>query len=73
MRRLAPSLPNVDAQIRLDLPTVGPISSVKPSNKSRPHVIMAMDIDYPPYAYIRKPPYENSHALDEVVGVWVPT
>ena len=52
---------------------VGPISSVKPSNKSRPHVIMAMDIDYPPYAYIRKPPYENSHALDEVVGVWVPT
>ena len=60
---------DVDAQIRLDLPTVGPISSVKPSNKSRPHVIMAMDIDYPPYAYTRKPPYENRQALDEVVGV----
>ena len=60
---------DVEAQIRLDLPAVGPISSVKPSNKSRPHLIMAMDIDYPPYAYTRQPPYKNKHALDEVVGV----
>ena len=60
---------SVEAQIRLDLPAVGPISSVRPSNKSRPHVIMAMDIDYPPYAYTREPPFNDTHALDEVVGV----
>ena len=64
---------DVEAQIRLDLPAVGPISSVRPSNKSRPHVIMAMDIDYPPYAYTREthpgPPFNDTHALDEVVGV----
>jgi len=64
---------DVEAQIRLDLPVVGPISSVRPSNKSRPHVIMAMDIDYPPYAYTRDthpgPPFNDTHALDEVVGV----
>ena len=64
---------DVEAQIRLDRPTVGPISSVRPSNKSRPHVIMAMDIDYPPYAYTREthpgPPFSDTHALDEVVGV----
>ena len=48
---------------------VGPISSVKPNTDGRPRIIMAMDIDYPPYAYIRKPPFNGTYELDEVVGV----
>lgn len=48
---------------------VGPISSVKPNTDGRPRIIMAMDIDYPPYAYIRKPPFNSTYELDEVVGV----
>merc|ERR1719161_2573539 len=32
-------------------------------------LIMGMDIDYPPYAYLRKEPYLSSNDLDEIVGV----
>ena len=57
---------------------VGPISSVKPNTDGRPRLIMAMDIDYPPYAYTLKQPYpaefngtRANYPLDEVVGVGV--
>lgn len=32
-------------------------------------LIMGMDIDYPPYAYLKKEPYLSSNDLDEIVGV----
>ena len=57
---------------------VGPISSVKPNTDGRPRLIMAVDINYPPYAYTRTPPYPDefngtraNYPLDEVVGVGV--
>jgi len=49
-------------------PKEGPMNSVMPGMK-RPKLIMGMDVDYPPYAYTKKPPYGSSVDLDEVVGV----
>ena len=45
------------------------LPGVMPSVNGRPKFIMAMDIDYPPYAYTRTAPFEHSSDLDEVVGV----
>jgi len=45
------------------------LPGVMPSVNGRPKFIMAMDIDYPPYAYTRTAPFENKTDLDEVVGV----
>jgi hypothetical protein len=47
---------------------VGPIGGVSPSYK-KPHIIMGMDVDYPPYAYLKEAPYGSAADLDEVVGV----
>mmetsp|Transcript_72061 Transcript_72061/g.120002 ORF Transcript_72061/g.120002 Transcript_72061/m.120002 type:complete len:371 (+) Transcript_72061:97-1209(+) len=50
-------------------PLEGPIGSVTPSTRGRPHLIMGMDIDYPPYAYLNEEPYETKADVDSVVGV----
>jgi len=49
-------------------PKEGPMPSVMPG-VTRPKLIMGMDVDYPPYAYLKKEPYGSSKDLDEVVGV----
>jgi len=34
-------------------------------------LIMAVDIDYPPYAYLKQPPYTSKYDLDSPIGVGV--
>merc|ERR1719158_1457798 len=46
----------------------GPLSSVMPGTKHA-KLILGMDVDYPPYAYLKKEPYGSSKDLDEVIGV----
>jgi len=50
------------------IPSEGPIASVMPG-MSKPKLIMGMDVDYPPYAYLKMAPYKRRDDLDEVVGV----
>jgi hypothetical protein len=50
------------------VPMEGPMNSVMPG-MSKPKLIMGMDVDYPPYAYLKQLPYGSSNDLDEVVGV----
>lgn len=49
-------------------PLEGPMASVLPG-MSRPKLIMGMDVDYPPYAYLKQAPYDRKTDLDEVIGV----
>jgi hypothetical protein len=54
------------------LPGEGMLAGVTPSlTAGRPKLIMAVDIDYPPYAYVRTAPFTNRTDLDEVIGVGV--
>jgi len=50
-------------------PAEPPIQAVMPSLTGRPHYIMAVDIDSPPYAYLKQPPYDTPGDLDEPVGI----
>jgi len=50
-------------------PAEAPLVGVMPSTNGRPKYIMAMDVDYPPYAYTRTAPFNSKTDLDEVVGV----
>jgi len=50
------------------VPMEGPMSSVMPGTV-KPKLILGMDVDYPPYAYLKKEPYGSSQDLDEVIGV----
>jgi len=45
------------------------LPGVFPSTNGRPKLIMAMDIDYPPYAYLKQAPFSSRFDLDEVSGV----
>jgi len=49
-------------------PMEGPMNSVFPG-MDKPKIIVGMDVDYPPYAYLKKEPYSSSTDLDHVVGV----
>ena len=54
------------------VPNEGLIAGWKPSTTpGRPKLLMGVDVDYPPYAYIRQAPYASAGDLDEVVGVGV--
>jgi ABC-type amino acid transport substrate-binding protein len=46
-----------------------PVVSAVTSSTQRRKLIMGMDIDYPPYAYLKKPPYLSPSDLDEVAGI----
>mmetsp|Transcript_74035 Transcript_74035/g.135529 ORF Transcript_74035/g.135529 Transcript_74035/m.135529 type:complete len:418 (-) Transcript_74035:376-1629(-) len=50
-------------------PAEPPLQAVMPSLTGRPHYIMAVDVDSPPYAYLKQPPYETPGDLDEPVGI----
>jgi ABC-type amino acid transport substrate-binding protein len=60
---------NADKAVPLGYaPKEGPMSSVMPA-MAKAKLIMGMDVDYPPYAYLKKAPYGSSQDLDEVIGV----
>ena len=53
-------------------PNEGLINARRPSTTpGRPKLLLGVDVDYPPYAYIRQAPFDAAEALDEVVGVGV--
>lgn len=52
------------------VPKEGLMPAVMPG-LARPKLIMAVDVDYPPYAYIQDAPYGSSSDLDDVQGVGV--
>jgi len=47
------------------------LQGVMPSLNGRPKLIMGVDIDYPPYAYIKMAPFGSNTDLDNPVGVGV--
>merc|ERR1719230_1800875 len=49
-------------------PKEGLMPAVLPGVK-RPKFIMGMDVDYPPYTYLKQAPYNRRTDLDNVVGV----
>ena len=54
---------------RIWSPNEGLLNAVMPSTTGRPHFIMGMDIDYPPYADLPPKPYDSPDVLNEVEGV----
>jgi ABC-type amino acid transport substrate-binding protein len=61
----APGLP---APAKVWAPLEGPMAAVMPGI-DKPKLIFGMDIDYPPYAYLKQAPYSSKFDLDEVIGV----
>lgn len=49
-------------------PLEGQIPAVMPGME-RPKLIMGVDVDYPPYALLKQPPFDKRTDLDNVVGV----
>lgn len=47
------------------------LQGVMPSVNGRPKFIMGVDIDYPPYAYTKEPPFDSNTDLDSPIGVGV--
>jgi len=49
-------------------PMEGPMLSVMPGT-GKAKLILGMDVDYPPYAYLKQAPYDRRTDLDDVIGV----